>query len=210
MERTSVVERRNDWLVASTGVVFVALLAATLILTGEGVDPKDGTEKVLEHYADNEDRLLIGSFLGGLATVFFLFFAGWLRKVLREAEGPGAVLSAVSFAGAIVFAGAGAFASTLGIALSESFNDIDPSAVEALNAISWNYFVPFAVGGSTFVLAAGISALRHGSLPRWLGWAAVVLGIAGYTPAGFFAFLLILVWVLVTSIVLSARARAAA
>jgi hypothetical protein len=201
--------RGKDWLGPLTGVVFVALLAATLILTGEGVDPEDGTAEVLEHYSDNEDEILIGSFLGGFAVIFFLFFAGWLRKVLRDAEGPGGVLSAVSFAGAIVFAAAGAFASTLGIALAESFDDIDPSAVEALNAISWNYFVPFAVGGSTFVLAAGISAVRHGSLPRWLGWAGIVLGIAGYTPAGFFAFILILVWVLVTSVLLALRLRAA-
>jgi hypothetical protein len=199
----------KDWLAPLTGVAFVALLAATLILTGEGVDPEDGTREVLDHYGDNEDELLIGSFLGGFAVILFLFFAGWLRKVLREAEGPGGVLSAVSFAGAIVFAGAGAFASTLGIALAESFDDIDPTAVEALNALSWNYFVPFAVGGATFVLAAGISVVRHGALPRWLGWAGVVLGIAGFTPAGFFAFLLILVWILVTSVLLTVRARAA-
>jgi vacuolar-type H+-ATPase subunit I/STV1 len=204
------VKRGKEWLAPLTGVVFVALLAATLILGGEGVDPKDGTREVLDYYSDNEDEVLIASFLGGVAAIFFLFFAGWLRKVLREAEGPGGVLSAVSFAGAIIFAGAGAFASTLGIALAESFDDIDPSAVEAMNAISWNFFIPFAVGGSTFILAAGISVVRHGALPRWLGWAGVVLGIASYTPAGFFAFLLILAWILVASVLLAMRARAAA
>jgi hypothetical protein len=201
--------RGKDWLAPLTGVVFVALLAATLILGGEGVDPKDGTREVLDYYSDNEDKVLVASFLGGLAVIFFLFFAGWLRKVLREAEGPGGVLSAVSFAGAIVLAGGGAFASTLGIALADSFDDIDPSAVEALNALSWSYFVPIAAGAATFVLAAGISAVRHGALPRWLGWAGVVLGIAGFTPVGFFAFLLILVWILVTSVLLTMRARAA-
>jgi hypothetical protein len=201
--------RGKDWLAPLTGAVFVALIVATLILGGEGVDPKDGTEEVLNHYSENEDEILLGSFLGGLAVIFFLFFAGWLRKVLREAEGPGGALSAVSFAGAIVFAAAGAFASTLGIALAESFDDIDPSAVEALNAISWNYFVPFAVGGATFILATGISAVRHGALPRWLGWAAVVLGILSFTPVGFFAFLLILAWILVASVLLTMRARAA-
>jgi hypothetical protein len=203
------VTRGRDWLAPLTGVVFVALLAATLILTGEGVDPGDGTEAVLDHYSDNEDEIFVGSFLGGFAAIFFLFFAGWLRKVLREAEGPGGVLSAVSFAGAIIFAAAGALASTLGIALADSFDDIDPTAVEALNALSWNYFVPFAVGGGTFLVATGLSVVRHGALPRWLGWAAVVLGILSYTPVGFFAFLLVLVWVLVTSILLAMRARAA-
>jgi hypothetical protein len=37
-----------------------------------------------------------------------------------------------------------------------------------MNAIAYNYFIPFAVGFSTFLLAAGISAIRHGALPRWL------------------------------------------
>ena len=187
----------NDWLAPATGIVFVVLLAVTLILAGDGVDPKDGAEEVLQYYSDNEGEVMASGFLGGFAVIFFLFFAGWLRKVLREAEGPGGALSAVSFAGAIVFAVAGAIASTLGIALAESFDDIDPTALEALNAISWNYFIPFAVGFSTFLLATGISAVRHGALPPWLGWSAIVLGIATYTPAGFFAFLLGLAWVLV-------------
>jgi hypothetical protein len=188
--------------------VFVVLLAITLILAGEGVDPKDGVEEVLAYYSDNEGEVMASGFLGGFAVVFFLFFAGWLRKVLREAEGPGGVLSAVSFAGAIVFAVGGAVASTLAIALAESFDDIDPSALEAVNAIAYNYFIPFAVGFSTFLLATGISAVRHGALPGWLGWSAIVLGVATYTPAGFFAFLLGLAWVLVASVLLTMRARA--
>jgi hypothetical protein len=200
--------RSNDWVGPATGIVFVVLLAITLILAGEGVDPKDGAEEVLDYYADNEDQVLISGFLGGLAVVFFLFFAGWLRKVLREAEGAGGVLSAVSFAGGIVFAIGGAVASTLNIGLAESFDDVDPAALEAMNAIAYNYFVPFAVGFSTFLLATGISAVRHGALPGWLGWSAIVLGVATYTPAGFFAFLLGIVWVLVASVLLTMRATA--
>jgi hypothetical protein len=184
-----IARRSNDWVGPATGIVFVVLLAITLILAGEGVDPKDGAEEVLSYYSDNEDEVRISGFLGGLAVVFFLFFAGWLRRLLREAEGPGGWLSAVSFAGGIVFAVAGGVASTLKIA--------------------YNYFIPFAVGFSTFLLAAGISAVRHGALPGWLGWSAIVLGVATYTPAGFFAFLLGLVWVLAASLVLlPMRARA--
>jgi hypothetical protein len=204
-----IARRSNDWVGPATGVVFVVLLAITLILAGEGVDPKDGAEEVLSYYSDNEDEVRISGFLGGLAVVFFLFFAGWLRRLLREAEGPGGWLSAVSFAGGIVFAVAGAVASTLNIGLAESFDDVDPTAFEAMNAIAYNYFIPFAVGFSAFLLAAGISAVRHGALPGWLGWSAIVLGVLTYTPAGFFAFLLALVWVLAASLVLlPMRARA--
>lgn len=198
-----------DWIAPLTGVAFVVVLVVTLILAGEGVDPKDGVEEVVQYYSDNEDQVLVSGFLGGLAVIMFLFFAGWLRKVLRDAEGPGGALSAVAFAGAIVFAVGGAVASTLSIALAESFDDIDPTAFEALNAIAYNYFIPFAVGFSTFLLATGICSVRHGGLPKWLAWSAVVLGIAMYTPAGFFAFLVGLAWVLVASILLTIRTRAA-
>jgi hypothetical protein len=197
----------TDWVGPATGIVFAVLLAITLILAGEGVDPNDGVDEVVEYYTDNEDEILISGFLGGFAVIFFLYFAGYVRKVLRDAEGPGGVLSAVSYGGAIVFAVGGAIASTLSIALAESFDDIDPAALEAMNAIAYNYFIPFAVGFSTFLLATGISAVRHGALPSWLAWSAIVLGVATYTPAGFFAFLLGLLWVLVASIVLTMGTR---
>jgi hypothetical protein len=203
--------RSYDWLAPATGAVFAILLAAGQILTGAGVDPKDGAEEVVRHYKDNEGQLMAAGLLGGFAAIFFLFFAGWARKVLRKAEGPGGMLSDVAFAGAIVFVVGGAVASTLKIVLAASFDDIDPTAVEALNAIAWNdsraATLPVAVGFSTFLLATGISAIRHGALPGWLGWSAIVLGIATLTPADFVAIPVGLVWVLVASVLLTMRAR---
>jgi hypothetical protein len=35
-----------------------------------------------------------------------------------------------------------------------------------------------------------------------LGWAALVIAVAAFTPAGFFAFLASIAWVLIVSIVL--------
>jgi hypothetical protein len=200
--------RSYDWVAPATGVVFAILLAVGQILTGAGVDPKDGAEEVVRHYKDNEGQVMAAGLLGGFAAIFFLFFAGWARKVLRKAEGPGGMFSDVSFAGAIVFVVGGAVASTLKIALAASFDDIDPTAVEALNAIAWNGTLPVVVGFSTFLLATGISAIRHGALPGWLGWSAIVLGIATLTPAEFVAIPVGLVWVLVASVLLAMRARA--
>lgn len=185
-----------------TGVVFVVLLVASLILIGEGVDPEDGIEEVLEYYDDNEGAIFGGALLGGLASVFLIFFGGVMRKVLRDAEGPGHTLSAVAFGGAVALAVAMGIAASLSIALAESFDDIDPVAVEALNALGWNYFVPFAVGMATFMLASGISIVRHGALPAWFGWVAVVIGVVDLTPVGFFAFLAAVLWILIASVLL--------
>ena len=47
-------------------------------------------------------------------------------------------------------------------------------------------------------------------MPRWLGWAALVLGILLFIPfADFIALLVTLVWILVVSVVLFTRAGAA-
>lgn len=119
------------------------------------------------------------------------------------------MLSAVAFAGAIVFAVGAAVGATLHLALADTPDDIDPVAVQALNALDWDYFIPFAVRMSTLLLAAGISVVRHGALPKWLGWIAIVLVVAAYTPAGFFAFLAGGLWILVTSTLLTVRATAA-
>jgi hypothetical protein len=183
-----------------TGVVFVVLFVAAAILIGEGVDPEDGVEEVLEYYDDNEGAIFAGSALGGLAGVFLIFFGGVVRRVLRDAEGPGHTLSAVAFGGAIALAVAIAVGASLSIALAESFDDIDPVAAEALNALGWNYYIPFALGMATFTLASGISIVRHGALPAWFGWVAVVLGILDVTPVGFFAFLASLLWILIASV----------
>ena len=71
-------------------------------------------------------------------------------------------------------------------------------------------FFTVAVGTAVFNLALGLAVLRHGGLPRPLGWVALVIGIFGLTPLGFFAFLatgIVIVW---ASVVLAMEARTAA
>lgn len=203
--------RGKDWLVPLTGVVFVGLMLAAFALTGPGMDATNATQKtaqeIADHYKDHKDKEMIGAFLLGLAAVFFLFFAGWLRKVLREAEGTGGMLSAVSLAGATVFAAGVGVAATIHFAVADLADDLDPVAIQAMSGIDYDFFIPLAIGMSTFLLATGISAVRHHALPKWLGWVAIVLGVVAYSPAGFFAFMASLVWVLVASIILAARAR---
>ena len=82
---------------------------------------------------------------------------------------------------------------------------------QVLNVLDNSDFIPAAAGLGVLVLGAGLSAVRHGGLPRWLGWIGVVIGILAFTPAGFFAFLASGIWIAVVSIVLTqARGQAPA
>ena len=58
------------------------------------------------------------------------------------------------------------------------------------------------------LLSSGLSIALYGSLPRWLGWVAILLGVVGLTPIGFVAFLGGGLWILVVSVLLTLRARA--
>jgi hypothetical protein len=201
----------KSWVAPLMGVVFIALLIVAFVLLNAFGDSLNATKKsaqeIATYYQDHKDRQMTGAFLIGGAAIAFLFFAGYVRRVLREAEGAGHTLSAVSLAGAIVFATAAGIGATFHFVLADLADNIDPVATQAINALDYDYFLPFAIGLSTFLLATGISAVRHGALPKWLGWSAIVLGVADYTPAGFFGFLLSLVWILVVSIMLTAQAR---
>ena len=49
--------------------------------------------------------------------------------------------------------------------------------------------------------------VRFGALPTWMGYVAVILGIAAVTPVGFFAFLLTGIWILIASVLLYQRGQ---
>ena len=166
-------------------------------------------QEIVDHYSGDKDSIVVGSILIGLGTVFLLFFAGSLRSVLRRAEGEGGVLSTIALVGATVLAVGIAIDATISVALAESVDDIEPSAVQALQALWDNDFLPAIVGAVVFLIASGISIVQHGALPRWLGWVAIALGVASATPVLFIALPLAGIWILVVSVMLAMRARTA-
>jgi hypothetical protein len=202
--------RSNEWLVPLTGVAFVVLVIISFIIVGEPPSADDPTEEIANHYLDNKDSIQFGSFLGVIAGTLLVFFFGYVRKVLHAAEGDRGMLSLVAFAGAVIIALAAAIDGTILFAIAEAADDIDATQVQTLQALWDNDFLPFALGAQVLWFATGISIVRHGALPKWLGWIAIVFGVASLTPIGFFAFLAGAVWIVVVSIMLAQRARGAA
>lgn len=190
---------------ALTGVLFVVLVIVGLIVAGEPPDADEEAREIVDFYADNEDSVAVGAVLLGFGAIAFVFFGGYVRKVLRVAEGRGGVLSAVAFAGVILVAAGVTFDGTLSFALSAAADDLDPRAVQALQALWDNDFLPMLAGIVIFLLATGISIARHGALPRWLGWAAIAIAVLGLTPIGFVAFPLGGLWVIAVSLLLALR-----
>jgi hypothetical protein len=198
---------RRDWWVPLTGVAFVALVIIGVLVGGEPPEASEPVQEIVDHYRDNEGAIVAGAILAGVAATVLIFFAGILRKVLREAEGEGGVLSLVAFAGAVVLAVGAAIDGTISFALADQADEIDPTAVQALQALWDNDFLPLALGIQVFLLASGISIVLHAPFPRWLGWAAILLALISITPIGFAAFIGGAVWIIVISVLMTLRFR---
>jgi hypothetical protein len=202
----------RNWIAPACGALFVVLAVVAFVLTGGGQDPaKKTAEEVANYYSENDTKQLIGAGVVALAVVPLLFFAGWMRRMLRDVEGPGGMLSAVAFGALVVLAVGLTVGATIHFALADyaDSSKLDPVALSAINTIDYDFFVPFPIAMSAFMLSVGITTVRNGGLPRWLAWAAVVIGIASLLgPVGFFAFILGLAWILVVGLLGAIRGGA--
>jgi hypothetical protein len=200
---------RRDWWAPLTGVAFVAVLIIGLFVGGEPPDAGDGAETIVAHYKDKKDAIEFGALISVIAASLFVWFGATLRDALRNVSGgDDGIAPNVLFAGTIITATGAAIDAMISFAIAEAIGDIDPQAVQTLQALWDNDFFPLALGISLFLLASGLSIVRRGLLPKWLGYIAIVLGLIGFTPIGFFAFLAGGLWVIAVSIMLTLSNRA--
>jgi hypothetical protein len=193
-------------LVPLSGVLAVVLMVAAFVVGGETPEADDSLGEVVSYYSEHDTDLQIASALLALGGFFFLVFSTMVAGVLRRAQGERGGPTALSFAGGIVFAVGVTIFAGLGFTAADVVGDVDPSVVQALNALGSDMFFTVAVGTGAFLLGAGIAILKSGTLPGWLGWAAMVIGVIAITPAGFFGFIALGVWTLIVSVILSLRA----
>lgn len=201
--------RGKGGLVALTGVAFLVLALVGFAVGGEPPSADDNAREIVDFYVDNKDSIRVAVFIHTAALVLLVFFGAFLRDVLRAAEGNGDFLPTVAFAGTVILATGLAIDSTIALALAETANDIDPVATQALSALFENDYVPFALGSILFLGGLGLSVLRSGVLPKWMGWVAVVLAVIGLTPVGFAAFIGSGLLIAVIGVMLALRARKA-
>jgi hypothetical protein len=186
-----------------SGLLAVVLVVASIVVTGfDDVGTDASTQEVIDFWSDNDGQQIAGAAIGALSLVPFLWFLGSLRSALRVAEGETGRLSAIAFAGGIVLVSGAAVDSSLQFAVAESVGDVPAGVTQTLSVLYGNFFLVFPVGIGTLLLATSVASLRHRVLPAWLGWVAFVLGIVSLTPVGFFAFLIVLLWIAVVSVVL--------
>jgi hypothetical protein len=184
-----------------TGILSVLIIVAGFLL-GEPPDASHPPQEIVDFYVDNGDKLQYGTIGFIIALILFVTFGSYLRTVLDRGEGSTGISSLIAFSGAVVFAVGGAIDATIQFGIIEAVDDLEPTQIQTLQALWDNDWVPIQLGITMFILASGLSIVRHKSLPVWLGWIAIVIGIVGLTPVGFVAFLATGVWILVLGVML--------
>jgi hypothetical protein len=203
MERDS-----REWLVPLTGIAFIVLLLVSFLVAGEPKDAGNPPDEIAQWYLDNKNAAQIGAFIGVIAGAVLIFFGAYLRRILATAEGEPSMLPILVLVGLSIVAIGGAIDNMLLFASAEAADDISAPQIQTIQAIWDNDFFPLFLGVLVFLWSVGLSVLRTGVLPKWMGWVAVVLGVLALAgPIGFFATLGAAIWIIVASIMLSLQAR---
>jgi hypothetical protein len=188
---------------ALTGALFVLGALGAFIVAGNTPDGDASAAAVISHYADNRTQGIVASVILALTAIPTLAFGARLRERARLAMGAGGTLPNFAFAAAVLTATGLLGAAAIHLALSDYARDLDPAAVQALNALDADSFLLFTTGIATIVLAVALIAIRGRLLPTWFGWVGIPVAIAMFTPVGFFATCLGGAWIIAASIMLS-------
>jgi hypothetical protein len=200
----------RSWVPPLTGLVFLILAIVSFAIGGEPPDiDENAAEEITEWYVDNDSSIQVGAALQALAATFLVFFGAYLWRVLREADQRGGATALATFAGLVILGIGIAIDGTINFAAADYAEDIDPVAVQALAALWQDDFLPLALGTQVFLIGLGISIIRWGAFPTWLGWVTVVLGVIAVTPIGFASFIGGGILIGVISVMLSLRERSA-
>lgn len=209
-----------DRLAAAGGIVGVVLFVIAILIVGTPPDIDADATTVADFFKDNRDQVLWGTFLQGLGVVAIIWFIGALGAAMRDA-GEGRLAAVMGIAFAITFSVGAVAALTRGALAFSIAEAADPGISLSFYRMGGYLDTTSSVIGSAFFLAVAGAVVRTGLVARWWGWASGLAGLwilisstawardGFWSPdgAGFVSFIVFLVWVLVTSILLTMKMR---
>jgi hypothetical protein len=192
------------------GVVFVVLtVLAFLGLGGDTPDIDSSPQEVAAFFSAHSGREEGAASLLAIAVVFLVLFGTSLRAALRPPGRVSDVWSSFAFGGVLVASAGFLVAAAVRLAIAEAADKhVPPAAMQALNALDNAAFLPFASGLGMMLLGAAGAMIGMAGTMRALGWAALIIGIAVFTPLGELGFFASGIWIILASFALFFRPRA--
>ena len=196
--------RTVRWL-ALAGTAYAVLQAAGDLTIGPFPEGTTSPAALVRYYADNHARVAMGGHLLELSAIFLTLFGVVLFDRLRA--GGGRLLAVTALVGAAMAAlseGAGGATYSLlgGIGADRA---LDPVALQAMHANAAEFGT--GTGIIVLLLAVFVASITTHAVPQWLGWPAIVIAVAAlpFSPVGFLASLVFLLWCLVAGVTLAVR-----
>jgi hypothetical protein len=193
---------------ALAGLAFVVLYVAAFAL---GIEVGNSDREILDYYADSGNRAkeIVAFFLIAGAALAFVVFASGLRSLIARAEQGTAPLAALAWAGGtacavLVLVGNAVSRATAFAAMDDEFQ-LDPNTRRLVEDVGYLLFVSGALVAILLVVAVSLAALRHGVLPRWLGWAGFPAAALLTLAIAFVGFLVFVAWIVAVSAALALR-----
>lgn len=193
-----------------TGVAFAVLLFVGAMASGNTPDSDASPQKVVSFYESHRGGQHASTFLIAYALVFGLFFAAVLRSYLRGRSAGGGLIG-LGVSGMTALAVGGATLAGINFAATDVPGKISPAAEQALNVLQNDVFFGLLIGAGVFLIGNGLAIVKSAALPAWLGWAAVLFGVAAVTPIGWISLVFALpIWSLIVSVLMLMRQAAPA
>lgn len=199
------------------------MLWIVLILVGFGAIAGFGSPMITAPKADvgayfvrsDPARVYVGEYIEILGFLLLAVFAARLWALLSAAEGA-LWLSTLAFGGALlhIALSIAGIAPLIAATYRAAHGGLDEDAFVALNDLRVALYWMSLLVAPLFLVPAGLLIARISVFPRWLGWAAIVIGaalllglIAPTSGVGDVASLLMALWAFVVGIFLVVRAN---
>ncbi len=197
---------------ATTGLLSAAVLIFAAGVSGSvtaSISPNDTAETIASALLDNTNNLVTGNYVLLISVFFLVVFIGYLRSaLLPEEEGGGGESwpALIGFGGGLVAAGVLCIVALIGVAQGQITDyGADPVVARTLVTLGWNGIWMTAPGFAALTAGMSLTSLRHGTLPRSVGWLGAVAAVMLLTPFWGIGLMGALLWMAVTSIALAVR-----
>ena len=172
-----------------TGILFVAGMVTALAL-GDTPSAGDSGTKVLHYYSAHKHAMQALSFVVALAGVSVLAFYVNMGSYLRRRNATHGLVAGLNAGATMIAVGLTALGGST-LALTDHTSKMPADVAATLSWINEDLlWITVFAGVAVVALSLGGATLQTRAFPRWVGWVALVIGVAALTGVGsWFAFM---------------------